>query len=383
MSTTVAPFPVRLAAFDRKDLPGDFNSKEIADFAISPDNRRIAVAFTGGGTDHMIEGWLSEWEIETKKLVAQVRLPNPISPGWSFIAIFHRTIQYTPDGTEIIVQAGRDLYAFYSDSLNLHHSASYADLAGGSASEKNDRRFAISSDGGTLAVLSGQSLYPQSFGVLHLYKISTGEELSHWQLPLQVTSISLSPSGDRVLVTAPGSPDATDILLLESLTGRVIKSFASGFRHQLGAGLNAQFVDTDHFVVTPGGLTDEKGNYLGNALRVFDWQTGTVTGDLTYHQFGPTGEMEISSDTRKLAMLNLWRSPLKRRFTESGGSAKAQLLFFQLGESTPYCVLGPLPEDKGTESNSGYLRFSPDLGLVGLFMNHAVSLYRVPECRPK
>ena len=78
-------------------------------------------------------------------------------------------------------------------------------------------------------------------------------------------------------------------------------------------------------------------------------------------------------------------SKFKRRFNfTEAGPKHAQLLFFHLNESSPFCVLGPLPEKSHERPRqSGFIRFSSDLGLVGLFENNRVSVYPISQCKER
>ncbi|MBZ5707526.1 MAG: hypothetical protein LAN63_19455 [Acidobacteriia bacterium] len=285
--STTQPFPSQLTTIQGRDLPGDYAEVEIVDFAFSPDNAKITVGFEVREGEKDLGAWLAEWELGTRKLIAKMRVASHVSPGLRSIALNHDTIRYTADGSEVICQIGRGLYVLDASTLTLRYSLSIPDLAGGSASEVEDRTFAISADARRLVLFFGQSLYPYKIGFIGLYEIRTGEELAHWSLSAQIQSLSLSPDGKQLLATVLNPKDTTDILLLDSTTGRLIKSFESGFGTHQGAQLNAVFIDADHFVVVPDASIDAKGGYLGNELKIFDFHTGKVTGELTYEKQVP------------------------------------------------------------------------------------------------
>ena len=376
------PLPAEVLSIDNHDLPGKYDGVEIADFAVSPDNNKIVVGFQVGEGGGKFGAWMGEWEIATKRLIAKAHLPNPLLDPLSFLAIDNQTMQYTPDGSEIIFQAGPRLYAFNSGNLSVGYSVSFPDLVERSASEEHSRRFAVSSDGTSLAVFYGQSLYPPKNGVVRLFVAKTGEEVAHWPAPLQIQSLSLSPDGKQLLVSALNPLDTTDLLILDSSTGRIIKSFESGFGTQLvvGAKLNAMFVDAGHFIASPGPFTDTKGQYLGRSLKIFDCDTGKVIRELVSEKFGPSGELWVSNKDASVAALNLWTPHWKRRLAESSAES-AQLLFFHLNERNPFCALGPLPErSKESGRQSGFIRFSPDLRSIGLFFNRKILVYTTSGC---
>jgi hypothetical protein len=374
-----------LVAIRGEDLPGKYNNVEISDFAISPDNTKIAVGFEVGEGDKKLGAWLGEWEITTKKLVATAHLPHPVSEAMAFVALHHETMEYTPDGSAIIFLAGSNLYGFDSATLNLRYSISATEGAEISTSEMYEQRFSISPDGSTLAVLIGQSYDPPRRGSIGLYKTNNGEQVGLWPLSVPIRSLSLSADGKQLLISILNPKNATDILLFDSMTGRQIRSFESGFGTQqlVGAALNAVFVDADRFIVTPGSSINAKGQYLGHALRIFDSHTGKVTGELTYEKLGPSADLWVSNKDATLATLNLWMPQWRRRSIEASPK-HAQFLFFRLNETNPFCVLGPLPEKSDERPRqSGFIRLSPDLGLIGLFMNRQVTVYSRPECNER
>lgn len=378
-------FPAGQIVLSGDDAPGTPNGGAISDFAISPDDAKVTVGFLVAEGDRGLGVWLGEWQIATKKLIANAHLPNPVSIVSFFGAHQFRTMQYSRDGSVIFVETGHVLYALDSSSFSILYSKSFTDAAS-STSESIGLQYAISGDGSTLMVLSGQSLYPNKLGSVHLYETASGNELAHWSANNHISAFSLSSDGTQALVTFLDLPNPADLLLLDSFSGRTIKTFITGFGGGSAQGTSeALFLGADRFVASPSGLIDAKGNYLGQALKVFDSRTGDVVTNLTYQKFGPTGQIWVSSDYSTIGMLNLWTSGFKRHFSAGEGvRGNEQMLFFHLNAAVPFCVLGPLPE-KSNESprQSGYIRFSPDLKELGLYMNKTVTLYPIGDCEER
>lgn len=356
-------------------------SGRIIDFAISPDNNRVTIAFVESERDSQLRLWLGEWDISTKKLIAKTQFAKPISASVASVGLLHRSMEYDAAGSEIILQAGNDVSAFQSSNLALRYSVSNSAVDSESTSGVFERLFAISADGNLLGVFSGQSEYPiDRTGTFSLYNAKTGAEISRWRLPSHIATLSLSPEGNRVLVTVFDQLDSGgDILLLDSRSGQIIKRYVSGFRQVHGRGAsNSIFVDADHFVASPGSWVGAKGSYPGSSLQVFDANTGAVTATLTYDKFGSSGDIWVSSKDSVIAMLNVWMSGLKRRFNfNESGPKNVDLLFFHSTGGVPFCVVGPLPEKSDQPHQSGFIRFSADLGLAGLFRNDQVTLYPI------
>jgi len=376
--------PAELISISGDDL-GLHNAAGIIDFAISPDDESIAVAFVAAEGKDNLGLWLAEWDIATKKMLAKTHLEKTIPSTEAFPAFRNKKMQYDPGGSLILVRLGNNLYAFESATLGLRYCISNAGPPSDITIGGFERPFAISRDESTLAMLSGQSEYPKNtLGSISLYDAKSGNELAHWPAPAHIATLSLSPDGRQVLVTVFDQTGPADILLLDSLSGHAIKTFVSGFSSGSGRGVSSVlFVNADHFVASPGGETNSKGDYFGSSLKEFDSHTGNVTAELMYDKFGPSGSVWVSSKDSTVATLNLWRSHVKRRFNPGEkGPNSAQFLFFHPDGGNPFCVVGPLPKRaEHSSATSGFIRFSPDLGLVGLFRSGSVTVHHIPSCK--
>src|SRR5579863_1094918 len=118
-------FPSELISVRGQDLPGTGGGAEVLDFAISPDDAKLTVAFEVTDQNQQLGVWLAQWEINSRKVLNEIRLPHSIASGSISVALRHDTMQYTRDGSEIIVQAGNYLYAVDSNSLSPIYSTSF------------------------------------------------------------------------------------------------------------------------------------------------------------------------------------------------------------------------------------------------------------------
>jgi hypothetical protein len=376
-------FPRPIATFSGDELEQG-RGGVILDFAISPDNSTVAVAFDVVEGPGKVGLWLGEWGIKTKKPIARVRLDESDPGRLALMGLDHETIRYTRDGSTIAFEAGHRFYALEAADLKLRFAISTRGAEGGSNTGEIEPWFEISSNGNALAVHSGESLYPVSrAGMVSLYDLGSGRELSHWPAPAHFSSFAISPDGSQLLAAVFESTDPGDIQLLDSASGHMIRSFTSGFERLSSGDRDSEvvFLDGDHFVASPGPGIDGKGDYSGDSLKVFDSRTGNIAAELTYDKLGPSGEVWVSDRDSTVATLNLWMSHFERRFDFSeGGPKRAQFLFFHAHGGDPFCVVGPLPEANNGPRQSGFIRFSPDLGLVGLFVNGELAIYSMPEC---
>jgi hypothetical protein len=378
----VTHFPSALISISGGELGGGAGG-EVLDLAISPDNSRIAVtSVTSAGKDRL-SVWLSEWAIGNKKLISESHLKNSVSPATAFIGLEVETMQYTPDGSKIVALTENGVCAYESDTLHLRYCVVLPEFSQSSPIKVYQDRFAISADGKSLAVLSGQSELPSRIGSVGLYETNDGKEIASWPAPAHLASLALSPEGTGVLVVVDQPNEAADILLINSASGNLTAKFASRFERESGkcAG-KALFLDQSHFVVTPGGCTDARGHYSGNTLEVFDSRTGEITTELTADKFGPSGSLWVSSREPIVVALSMWASSLKRHIKVTEGSPKSgELFFFQTTRKSGPCIVGPLPKYAGQLHNrSGFIRFSADLGIIGLCVSNRIEVYSVPEC---
>jgi hypothetical protein len=355
---------------DGQDLASDAN---ISDFAISPDRSKIVVSF-GESEKGKVGMWLTELTLVDKQVIGKCHISDGVA---LFVSLDHSTIQYTPDGAQIIVQSESSLYSIDASSMKVLYSMSIPTTVH-SASEARTRRFIISKDGKTIGVFFGQSIAPEKNGSVILLDAKTGNKLAEWPVPSQVQSFSFSLDEKQILMSALNPPDAVDMFLMDSRSGQIIKRFESGFPIQqvMGAGLNAIFLDEAHFVAVANNVFDKRGKYVLNPIKVFDVATGKVSKTFTYDKLAPApGDIWISDGADKLAVLSSWMSSWSRRFTE-GGAKHSNLIFFKIAEPASLCVIGPLPEENVKQS--GFIRSSTDLEIIGLYQAHTIRLYKIP-----
>jgi hypothetical protein len=349
-----------------------------ADCALASNNA-IAVLTLQAESDSRIWPWVSVTSDNGRGVWTKVKLPHAVSPELVFGALKQQLIQYSPDDSLLFVQVGPETYVMKSSSLEIAYVLT-APSRGSKEFTRDLPLLSLSQDGATVVLF-----YPSGRGVLTKYDASSGRQLLRWDAPEMLQSIAVSPNGHQVLGTVKNPGSADDLVLMDSDTGRVLQKFTSGFLmgRVLGAELTAKYLNGSEFVVAGDGSTDEKRQYLFKSLKILDASDGKVIRELTFKRFGPSAEIWVSSKNDRIAMLNLWSSTFKRRFTE-GGASSAEIAFFNKHGSQLECLLGPIPEEaqKG-HKQSGLLRLSPDLHRVGVVTKEQIQVYSTSPCDVK
>jgi hypothetical protein len=380
--TVEKPLPARaFISVSDSDFSKSYRWAKVRDFAFSPDDKKMAVEVVAANADSAITMSVVEWDFASNRSTSQVQLPNAVPADSGFAAAFHRTIEYTPDGSAVFVESEGHVYRLNLTRDGLQQPITYPLPADSSASERVGRLFSVAADGDRVAVLAGQSSDSPDPGVVHIFRASSGEELAQWRLLTRVRSFALSATGKEVLVSVADPTNSNDIMLVDALSGEVVRRFQSGLPTGPGVAVTAMFMDHQHFVVVPDGSSDRKGRYLADVLKVFDSASGTITRELTFDKWGPAGEAWVSRSGSMIAALDLWMSPGHRRFNfGETGPSQAKIAFFRLDQPTRVCILGPLPESHERPRQSGFLRFSTDLELAGLFGSGRVAVYSTSAC---
>jgi hypothetical protein len=342
----------------------DQGTADILSFDVTPDNQALMVGFGATQPDRKASVWVARWEVASRRLVRRTMLAEPALAqprGVPYVRL-----KVTSDGELVIAQREQAIEILEASSLGVLRSIPIASSS-----------FQISQDSRVLAVTVGQ----ETDRVVHIFNLQSGAEIGQWQMPASTRpyyNATLSPHGNRMLLVSAGP--APDIVLVDSMTGRKIHTFTSGFRYlsdgTFGVG-SARFLSDFRFVAVPSAESDPSGRYASKALRVFDVDTGEVLKELTYKHLGPTDDVWISRTGDALAMLSAWRSPSQnRRDTDVG--IPITLLFFQTSQSEPSCIVENFPEPENAATTGVVL--SADLGVVAVKLGKNVRIYKVGQC---
>jgi WD40 repeat protein len=342
----------------------DQGTADILSFDITPDNQALMVGLRLTQPDRKASVWVARWEVASGRLARRTMLGEPALAQASGVPFVR--LRVTSDGKLVVAQREKAIEILEVNSLSVLRSIPIASSS-----------FQISEDSRILAVIVGQ----ETDRVVHIFNLQSGAEIGQWQMPASTRpyyNATLSPHGNQILLVSAGP--APDILLVDSMTGREIRTFTSGFRYlndgTFGVG-SARFLSDFRFVAVPSAESDPSGRYAGKALRVFDVDTGEVLKELAYKHLGPTDDVWISRTGDALAMVSAWRSPSQNRRDIDVG-IPITLLFFQTSQSEPSCIVENFPEPENAATTGVVL--SADLGVVAVKLGENVRVYKVGHC---
>jgi hypothetical protein len=353
-----------LISIGGQDLPGIQGASEILAFDVSPDNQTIIVAFKITEEPHRVSISVGKWEIASKRFLAKAQLEEAANQDSEFARLLH-----TPDGLSLISQTSHAINVLDPSTLKLERTIPIASSWS-----------VLSGDGHVLAV----TVWSKGESSFHIFDLRSGELLGYWLKPKQfqyLANPSLSFHGDQMLLTAPGP--APDILLVDSFTGKVLRSFSSGFRYEPGHpsyGIgSAVFIDSSRFVVAPSRDSGKTGRYSGKTLRVFNANTGEILRELAYRHLAGQDPW-VSPSGSLLALINAWRSP-SQIFTDADVGIPIQLLLFRTDTPQPVCIVEELPMSGSTpEGATTAIKPSQDLSLLGFRINNRLTIYKITNC---
>ncbi|PYP92416.1 MAG: hypothetical protein DMG65_04240 [Candidatus Angelobacter sp. Gp1-AA117] len=367
---TVAPARVqRVGGLSAADFPGHEYGGAIQDVAIAPDGRALAVKFAAGEGRDKAGLFLGLWSLPESKLLLKIRLAA--SHGITNPVRTMHTLEFSPDGTAIVVAEGSSIYILDAATLKLLHSIGLPTNAQISKYPPFVRTFSVSRNSTTLAILSGDGPYAPGVDLVRVFRLKTGDETAHWNPAEKLKSISISNSGELLLAGTWDPKQPEDVLLMEALTGKTLRRFRSGFAYGQGYSnlSTAVFLEDHKFLAVPDHFVDSTGKYADH-IKLVDSSTGVTLEDLSYDRFGPTGVLAISGDEKIIIALNY---PQKR-------AKGAQLLFYRSARKTPFCVLDPIPVRESDGKNTANISFSLDPTLFAIFTPQNLGVYKVSNC---
>jgi hypothetical protein len=373
----------QVLSINAADLPSDYGGVLCGSFDISPDGSTLAIEFKSADARGMLGVQVAEWKTATGKQVLRSWVEGPVPPQQFSNPQYRYDLRFTPDGRRLVVLTGPRVGVFESSSLKPLYSVAPASIRPTPRYGLVITKFSISGDGSTLAVLStGVTDLPGSAPViLRLYQLETGRTLAEWQVR-DPGNIALSPDGKQILFSdlAHAWTGGGDVLLVDSKTGDILRSFSTGWRHGIFVGASdAQFINTEHFIVTSNLWSNSSGHYDASALKIFDIKTGRPMHELTYPPYGARGTIVVAAHMPVLAAISGRQGPAEILSDDDRQTGGPQLLLFRLSDSEPFYVSHDLPPSKlmSASADRYLLRLSADGTSLAIFEDNAVRVYEI------
>lgn len=359
------------------DLPGKFYGVIPEGVDISPDDSKVAVVFEVGESNSSIGVWVGIWDLSSKKLLKSARIQGPLSSEDATNPQHVRAVRFSPRGGVLVVQTGPRICVVDAETLAPMFSLGPTRIAPSAHYGEALRSFDISADGERLAVLTAGIYNPAEDARvgIQIFDLKSGRRLAEWQVAGRSQHVSLSPDGS--LLVLDGTGKARGFSLIDSLSGRILRSFDSGW--PMGSG-TAILVDSGRIATIPEIGTDDDGKSFGDSLKLFNADTGSLINEIRCPKFGSTATLAAARRQPFLATVNAYQTPKEVRSDTAIRKSKPELVIFRLSDGTCHSILKPVPHGQFKSTLDQYsLRLSSDASLITLFEDAVVKVYRVPQ----
>jgi len=357
-------------------------------FDISPDGNTFAAEFEALQEAHEAAIWIGEWSIATGRLIAErsIEGPAPIDqllPSPPNPAQYSWDLRFTPDGRKLVALDGPRVWVLQAEDLKELYSILPAGMHLASTEVVVLRQFVASGNSNQLAVFSARAIGPWETTSARLFNVDSGERVAQWVPPQPVSGeFSLSQDGNEVLMSQGGfhRAGAADVLLMDSRTGTVLRTFSSGFgSSQSRGGVYAEFLDKGHFAVAcrpPAGASH-------HVLKVVDLSSGNVVQELGYSKHDANANVAIASRTPVIAALIFsWKRGIGSDLDYPLRRWVDWLALFRLGQPEPLYVRQSVRLFEGGNALSvagirNTIRISSEGKLLAFGEGRAIQVYRV------
>ena len=297
-------FSIRAADFPEK-YPATF----VKAFDLSPDGKVLAVEFEVWEGKGLTAIWVALWTTEDSSLISHKRLEGP---GKDILANvqYSYDIRFTRDGRKLLVLTGPRLLTVDVDTLDTLHSINSEAPQAWSPKGLVIRNFSISRDSRILAVLYDfHALYSPS-STIRLFDFQCGRVLTEWTIEGTARSMSLSPDGERIVLSMNSViagrkvPAEVQNVLLVDTRAKTLRGFNTGY---LAA--DAQFLPDGKQIVTISANVAEWRLYSEDTLKIWDAESAELLEELHYEKYGIRGTLAVAHEAPLLAVSTGWANP--------------------------------------------------------------------------
>jgi hypothetical protein len=365
-----------------------YKEVDLQAFDVSPDGRTLAVEFSAMEADKTWAIWVGNWDIASRKPLAQQRLEGPTV--WSEIlptVQYQFNLRFMPDGQKLAAQTGRRIKVLDGVKLIPLYSISAPDTNPPPKQGIAIRRFETSGDGKLIAVLFSAAKSPCEPTSVGLFDTQTGKTVAEWTLPQACPhSISLSPDGSKTLLaglTLYGSPE---VLLANSRTGQILRSFdkegvsASSNSH-VGT---AEFLGNDRFIDSFQVDMNTPDDLPNSTLNIRNLESGEVLQRLSYSVYGVRGAVALATRAPVVAVLGFGPVKPKDVLRDNDVRGFKRLLLFRLSDKEPFYVSPDISSKERIQTYpdpASSVQISSDGKVLAVFERGAVKVYHVADAR--
>jgi len=360
-------------------LPGGGRDSKITAFDLAPDGDLLAVLYSNWSAQTNFKLSVAIWDVRARAVVqnAQVGVHDVSTSTFSLV---DDEVTFTADKKYLIVLGLGKVWILDASTCAVVRSIDSP------RAELGEPVHFLTADRSTLAVT-----YKQGYNQFNiaLFEIPSAKITASWQS--SAFPQSFSPDGNLAV-----GPDAegynqggvSNLLVMDARTGAKIKSIpvSFGFKKWRPDGkkgsFTARFVDNEEVVVTPDNMTDHTGHHSGNSMEVVNVREGRLAREITPKNFGPTGELTVSSDLCYFAVYSHNVSGFAKL---SDGLwpdfDKPQLMLYSADETKPELVIPGLKADGAVAHLRNMIlpSLSNNASVVALAQAGAVKVFQIKE----
>lgn len=315
--------------FDSKIFPNGFSTfPGHTAIDLSPDGKFVALIYQSlevASSPTMYSVWLSYIDAQTGDILRSERIQDPASVDIPF-AQLHWKVKLLPEQNQIFALAGERILVLDTNPLEILQTFDHAQKQSSGLERSYVRDFSVSRNGRILAILDVRCNICRDFYIVRIIDVETAAPISKWKEKGAANHIALSPDGTRVLVSVdPTTPswvfpaNSKNIRIHDSRSGKYLLGVGTS-----SVAWDAEFLPDNARFVTSSGR--------GDALKIWDADSGDILKELTYGPDGIRGPIALANNANVLAIATHWAHRLRDELSFAGDYSRLLIWDFEKGE---------------------------------------------------
>lgn len=359
-------------------LPESTRDSRITAFDVAPDGSLLAVLYVTWPSRASFGLSAAIWDIRSKAVVEHAQIGQQAARVPSSPLVDDEVI-FTADKRYLLALGLGKVWILDASTCTVIRSIESP------RSELGPPVHILTAGGSAVAVTYKQG-YNQFY--VALFEIPSAKMIAGW--PSSAFPQSFSPDGK--LVIGPSAEynegGVTNLQLMEAQTGARIKTIPVGFGFRKGrapeekGSVTVRFLDNAQIVLTPDNMVDHTGHHSGSSIEVININDNRVVREITFKNFGPTGELAVSPDLSHFAVYSSYASALAERSDGLWPNFhKPELLLFTTNETKPEMVIPDLKGDGAVAHlrNMVLPSLSTDASVVAIAQLGSVKVFQTKE----